>query len=244
MTGANSAGFIARMGARRLSPGASRWAAEACRRSSSSGLQKAIQDFKLKAKTERAQPQNLELIERFKLPDIAHDPELYRLAGPWWNRRLQILWGCERTGDSSLPAAAAAAKLRADKSYNLRRLLTALLLLLLLLLSAWWLAAGWSWLMRRPRQQGQLEPERTNAARPSAPRSSRSEGMALPGAPSVLSNAPRAATSVPSPAAPKVTYKIVLRSPTTRGRWHHERRPGSPRLHRPPPPRPGRNLVL
>ena len=124
-------------------------------------LRRAIEDFKLKANTQRAQPQNLELIERFKLPDIAHDPELYRLAGPWWDRRLQILWGCERTCDSSLPAAAALDKLRADKFYNLRRALTALALLLLLLLSAWWLCSNWSRLLSRPRQPaGQLEAQR------------------------------------------------------------------------------------
>jgi hypothetical protein len=124
-------------------------------------LRQAIEEFKLKANTQRAQPQNLELIQRFKLPDIAHDPELYRLAGPWWNRRLQILWGCERTCDSSLPAAAAAGKLHADKFYNLRRALTALLLLLLLLLPAWWVCSNWSRLLSRPpRQAGQLEAQR------------------------------------------------------------------------------------
>jgi hypothetical protein len=124
-------------------------------------LRKAIQDFKLKANTQRAQPQNLELIERFKLPDLAQDPELYRLAGPWWDRRLQILWGCERTCDSSLPAVAALGKLHADKFYNLRRALTALALLLLLLLPAWWLCSNWSRLLSRPpRQAGQLDAER------------------------------------------------------------------------------------
>jgi len=124
-------------------------------------LRKAIEDFKLKANAQRAQPQNLELIQRFKLPDIAHDPELYRLAGPWWNRRLQVLWGCERTCDSSLPAAAAVGKLHPDKFYNLRRALMALLLLLLLLLPAWWLCSNWSRLLSRPRPPtGQVEAER------------------------------------------------------------------------------------
>jgi len=124
-------------------------------------LRKAIEDFKLKANTQRAQPQNLELIQRFKLPDIAHDPELYRLAGPWWDRRLQILWGCERTRDSSVPAATAADKLHPDKFYHLRRALTALLLLLLLLLPAWWLCSNASRLLSRPRQPaGQLEAQR------------------------------------------------------------------------------------
>lgn len=106
----------------------------------------ALEEFRQAAHIQSAQPQNRELIERFRLPDVAHDPELYRLAGPWWNRRLQILWGCERTRDSSLPAAVAAGKLRQDTSYNLRRALTALLLLLLLLLLAWWLYSHWPWL--------------------------------------------------------------------------------------------------
>jgi hypothetical protein len=124
-------------------------------------LRQAIGEFKLKVNTQSAQPQNRELIDRFQLPDIAQDPELYRLAGPWWERRLQILWGCERTRDSSLPASAAVEKLRADKFYNLRRALTALLLLLFLLLPAWWLCANWSRLHSRPEQQaGQVEADR------------------------------------------------------------------------------------
>ncbi|HXP60398.1 MAG TPA: hypothetical protein VN829_07905 [Dongiaceae bacterium] len=127
-------------------------------------LRKAVEDFKLKANTQRAQPQNLELIQRFKLPDIAHDPELYRLAGPWWDRRLQILWGCERTRDSSLPAATAADKLHPDKFYNLRRALTALLLLLLLLLPAWWLCSNASRLLSRPARQAEAQRKADQAA--------------------------------------------------------------------------------
>jgi hypothetical protein len=191
-------------------------------------LRKAIEDFKLKANTQRAQPQNLELIERFKLPDVAHDPELYRLAGPWWDRRLQILWGCERTCDSSLPAAAALGKLHADKFYNLRRLLTALLLLLLLLLPAWWLCSNWSRLLSRPRQQaGQVEAERKakTAAQAAAaqakagaasnassgalsPNSDPLSAITLPGPPSHLSPGAvspiadrRSAIALPSPAS-------------------------------------------
>ena len=109
-------------------------------------LSAALEAFKQKALVPGTQPQNRDLIERFRLPDIARDPELYRLAGPWWNRRLEILWGCERRRDSSLPAAAAASKLRGDRWYTLRRLLTAFLLLLLILLPAWWLVCHWDWL--------------------------------------------------------------------------------------------------
>jgi hypothetical protein len=192
-------------------------------------LRKAIEDFKLKANTQRAQPQNVELIQRFRLPDIAHDPELYRLAGPWWDRRLQILWGCERTCDSSLPAADALAKLHADKFYNLRCALAALALLLLLLLPARWLCSNFPSLFSRPRQQAaQLEAElkAKKAAQVAAPvphaqvgaLSNSSSGtlspaahhlsaITLPGPPS--SSSP-GATSPPSAAAPKTTFQIVL----------------------------------
>jgi hypothetical protein len=106
-------------------------------------LRQAVREFSNQAAAPGAQPQNRELIERFQLPDITRDPDLYRLAGPWWNRRLQILWGCERTPDSSLPAGAAVEKLEEDRFYSLRRLLTALLLSLLLLLLL--LPMGWLW---------------------------------------------------------------------------------------------------
>jgi hypothetical protein len=149
-------------------------------------LQQAIADFNQKAEEPGAQQQNRELIQRFRLPNLALEPELYRFAGPWWNRRLQILWGCERTRDSSLPLTAAAEKLEADRFYNLRRLLGALLLLLLLFLPAWWLCSNWglvqSWLAQGnkpptaavgnvpPDRQAAAEAERalTNAARAEA----------------------------------------------------------------------------
>ena len=106
-------------------------------------LKQAIADFKQEAQDPGAQQQNRELIERFKLPNPSLEPELYRLLGCWWNRRLQILWGCERTRDSSLPLMAAAEKLAEDRLYNFRRLLAALLLLLLLLLPTWWAITNW-----------------------------------------------------------------------------------------------------
>lgn len=121
-------------------------------------LKEAIEDFQRKGGTERAQPQNRELIERFQLPDLDRNPELYRLTGPWWNRRLQILWGCERARDSSLPATIAAGKLKEDSLYNFRRLLGALaLLLLLLLLPAFW------WLQSNPSDRASRKPDVTLA---------------------------------------------------------------------------------
>ncbi len=124
-------------------------------------LRQALEGFRLKANTQGAQPQNRELIERFRLPDIAQDAELYRLAGPWWDRHLQILWGCERTVGSSLPAGVAVGKLQAARFYGLRRALLALLLLLLLLAPAWWLCQTASrFLGRSPGQANQAEADR------------------------------------------------------------------------------------
>jgi hypothetical protein len=106
-------------------------------------LKHAVGEFKDKGRDPGAQQHNRELIERFRLPNPRLEPELYRLVGSWWNYRLQILWGCERTRDSSLALTAAVGGLPEDRSYNLRRLLAALLLLLLLLLPAWWVATHW-----------------------------------------------------------------------------------------------------
>ena len=120
-------------------------------------LKQAVEDFRNQSRDPAAQPQNRELIERFRLPDLKLEPELYRLVGPWWNHRLQILWGCERRRDSSLAPSAAVQKLEEDPFYNLRRLLAALILLLLLFLPAWWLSRNWdqvqSWLAQRARPQ-------------------------------------------------------------------------------------------
>ena len=165
-------------------------------------LRKAIEDFKLKANTQRAQPQNLELIQRFKLPDVARDPELYRLAGPWWDRRLQILWGCERTRDSSLPAASAADKLHPDKFYNLRRALTALLLLLLLLLPAWWLCANASRLLTRPARQAEAQRQAGQAAHAKAAKDATPH---LPGTPASAGSTPPHGPGTPSSSSPRAT---------------------------------------
>lgn len=133
-------------------------------------LKKVIDDFQRSGGTERAQPQNRELIERFQLPNLDQNPELYRLIGPWWNRRLQVLWGCERGRDSSLPAAVAAGKLREDTLYNSRRFLGALLLLfLLLLLPAFW------WLQSNP---SQAVPNKNNLAQTSTGSSNQTQASA------------------------------------------------------------------
>jgi hypothetical protein len=105
-------------------------------------FQRAIEDLKAKAGVPGAQPHNREILEQFRLPDPAREPELYRLAGPWWHRRLKVVWGCERHSDSSLPPGEVPGKLKPDPCYDLRRLCLALLLLLLLLLPVAWLVAN------------------------------------------------------------------------------------------------------
>ena len=111
-------------------------------------LRQAIEEFKAKGRDPGAQQHNRELIERFRLPSPSLEPELYRLVGSWWRPRLQILWGCERTRDSSLPPGAAAEQLVEDRFHGLRRALAALLLLLLLLLPTWWAVSHWDQMRR------------------------------------------------------------------------------------------------
>ncbi len=90
---------------------------------------------------------------RFQLPNPRKDPELYRFGGPFWNRRLYILWGCEKTRNSSLAAENAIGLLEADPHYTTKKWLAALGLLLLfvaLLASLFW---GWphakSWVAKQ-----------------------------------------------------------------------------------------------
>jgi cytoskeletal protein RodZ len=130
-------------------------------------LKQAIEEFKARGRESGAQEHNRQLIERFRLPNPGLEPELYRLVGSWWNRRLQILWGCERTRDSSLPPTAAVEKLAADRFYHLCHWLAALLLLLLLALPTWWAVTHWeqvqAWVAPRTQPPsagaGQVSPE-------------------------------------------------------------------------------------
>src|ERR1700678_3531949 len=62
-------------------------------------------------------PHNRELIQQFRLPNPAVDPELYRLRGFPWDRHLEILWGCEKSEDTSLTPAAALQALNRDNLY-------------------------------------------------------------------------------------------------------------------------------
>ena len=106
-------------------------------------LNTALEAFKRKAEAPGVQTEARDIIQQFRLPDISKDPELYRLCGPWWDRKLQVLWGCERIPDSSLAPMAAVDKLPIDKAYGLKRILS--LLALLLLLCALLAAIFWGW---------------------------------------------------------------------------------------------------
>ncbi len=108
-------------------------------------LQRALENLKGKAQDPHTDPNARRIIEKFCLPDPTKDPDLYRMYGSSWNRRLLVLWGCEREEGTSLAPAAALNKIAVEPlgATFLRRLplLSGLLLLLLLLV----FAAGWWW---------------------------------------------------------------------------------------------------
>ena len=100
-------------------------------------LRKQLDLLQQKADFPETTPNNRWIIRQFKLPDFERDPELYRLSGPFWNRRLHVLWGCERVLETSLPPAAALPKLPVDsvaKSWPAAAALAALGLFVALLL--------------------------------------------------------------------------------------------------------------
>ncbi len=104
-------------------------------------LHRALETLKRKAADPGTDRDAKRIIESFTLPDPAKDPELYRLHGPPWRRRLLVLWGCEREAGSSVAPAAALGRVPVEATSTtwLRRwplLLGALLLLLALLLLA------------------------------------------------------------------------------------------------------------
>lgn len=104
-------------------------------------LHRALETLKRKAADPNTDKDARRIIESFTLPDPAKDPELYRLHGPPWKRRLLVLWGCEREVGSSVAPAAALNRVPVEPTSTtwLRRwpwLLGLLLLLLALLLLA------------------------------------------------------------------------------------------------------------
>jgi hypothetical protein len=103
-------------------------------------LHEGVRRLKMRAAETEVQPAAKEIIKKFMLPDPLASPELYRMSGPWWNRRLFILWGCERLGDTSISPDTAVGLLQRDKWYVQRRAsLYALCGLFLALVLAWWI---------------------------------------------------------------------------------------------------------
>jgi TonB family protein len=101
-------------------------------------LERCLDELRRVGTSSETGPHNRQVIESFRLPDPHVDPELYRLRGPPWARRLEILWGCEKSEDTSLAPSAALRSLVKDRAYPLKRwlwiALAALLLLIALLL--------------------------------------------------------------------------------------------------------------
>ena len=114
----------------------------------------AIEFFNMLALSDNQQMR--ELVRQFLIPDPLKQPECYRSYGPFWRRRLLVLWGFNyANGGGQLPATAhadLAAKLRplADRHYGLKVVARVVLRLLLALLLAGagygvWQAAQAEW---------------------------------------------------------------------------------------------------
>ena len=107
-------------------------------------------------------PQMRELVRDFQLPDPKKQPECYRMYGPFWRRRLLVLWGfnyANKGGQlSAIDHTDLAAKLRplADRRYGLKVVVRIFLRLLLALLLG---VAGY-----RVWQAGKAEWKRRQAA--------------------------------------------------------------------------------
>jgi len=93
------------------------------------------------AKNPQLPTRSRQIIQEFKLPDPECQREFYRTAGPFWNRQLLVLWGCEQIAGTSLPPLQALKKLRLYIKPNwrtqLERAAAAILLLGVILLVAW-----------------------------------------------------------------------------------------------------------
>jgi len=98
-------------------------------------LEQCFDELRRVAANPETGPHNRALIESFRLPDPNIDPELYRLRGKPWARRLEILWGCEKGEDTSLVPSTAIRSLNKDRAYPLKRLLWGALAVLLLIVA-------------------------------------------------------------------------------------------------------------
>jgi TonB family protein len=96
-------------------------------------LERCLDELRRVGSSPETGPHNRDVIDSFRLPDPNVDPELYRLRGPPWSRRLEILWGCEKSEDTSLAPSAALRSLSKDRAYGLKRWLWMALGALLLL---------------------------------------------------------------------------------------------------------------
>lgn len=100
-------------------------------------LANAVNAMRRAAEHPDTQPHNRMLLRNFRLPNPELDPDLYRLSGPLWKRRLHIIWGCEQTQDSSIAPEQATNTLKADQLHLLRLALFWLGLLGLLAALIW-----------------------------------------------------------------------------------------------------------
>lgn len=107
-------------------------------------LEENLAKFHGAASAEETQPHNRELISQFRLPDPETDPELYLLRGPWWDRKLEVLWGCEKVADSSIAPSQAVKKLKADNLYYWKQIGWLILGTLALLILLWLLSLLWA----------------------------------------------------------------------------------------------------
>jgi hypothetical protein len=58
-------------------------------------LETELEKLKEKAKADDVDPDMRRAAEALKLPDPVASPEFYRLYGPFWRRRLAVIWGCQ-----------------------------------------------------------------------------------------------------------------------------------------------------
>lgn len=68
-------------------------------------FQKLADDSQASNQAPPPDPTKIAFIKTFRLPDPDRQPESYRLAGPWFDQRLVVLWGYDRQPDGgSFPA--------------------------------------------------------------------------------------------------------------------------------------------
>ena len=75
-------------------------------------FEKDYREFAEKAKSSQTVPKAKQVINNFRLPDPDLYSDFYRTYGSPWNKKLLILWGCERQRGTSIPPLDAIAKLR------------------------------------------------------------------------------------------------------------------------------------